>query len=404
MSVSPPLRRLSSASSNSKREEDLINAYEAEEERIINLLSRKLEQLKEEKISLERAHEEESESHVNRLSRELTALRLLQQQSQAQSQLNGNAADDSGRGRGQGRGVYLPESPSTEVLLEALKKENESLRGRLVDTERDYVRVTRLNEIYREELIDHRRRLGLPVDNLIGLSSSFDPYSQPIHRRSSSTASSSPTASMINLPLSRPSATHSVPIPRIASQIHRPKSGSHVMAETPQSHSPSSSESPFPFSPVLSAQPESFVSTSTQLTTPPSSASLQSNPPGPYPMAPPSLSYPSVPPPSLSSSLGSPSVMYHIPQRDEPPSPDSFSLSRRPSESVQRGSADHRVVESGNFRDLRSRRASVERGGRVAETGTLIRSRTNSTLAPMAPGCDETPSDVKKGSEADTKG
>jgi hypothetical protein len=46
MSDSPPVRRLSTASSNSKREENLINAYEAEEERIINVLSRKLEQVR----------------------------------------------------------------------------------------------------------------------------------------------------------------------------------------------------------------------------------------------------------------------------------------------------------------------------------------------------------------------
>lgn len=41
MSVSPPVHRRTA----SKREEDLINAYEAEEERIINVLSRKLEQV-----------------------------------------------------------------------------------------------------------------------------------------------------------------------------------------------------------------------------------------------------------------------------------------------------------------------------------------------------------------------
>jgi hypothetical protein len=48
MSLSPPIRRLSSAGSgtSSKREEDLINAYEAEEERIINVLSRKLEKVR----------------------------------------------------------------------------------------------------------------------------------------------------------------------------------------------------------------------------------------------------------------------------------------------------------------------------------------------------------------------
>lgn len=42
-----PVRRFSTASpvNHLKREESLINAYEAEEERIINVLSRKLEQV-----------------------------------------------------------------------------------------------------------------------------------------------------------------------------------------------------------------------------------------------------------------------------------------------------------------------------------------------------------------------
>lgn len=44
MSFSPPIRRLSTASASNKQEE-LINAYEAEEERIINILSRKLEKV-----------------------------------------------------------------------------------------------------------------------------------------------------------------------------------------------------------------------------------------------------------------------------------------------------------------------------------------------------------------------
>lgn len=43
-----PIRRFSTASPTNhlKREETLINAYEAEEERIINVLSRKLEQVR----------------------------------------------------------------------------------------------------------------------------------------------------------------------------------------------------------------------------------------------------------------------------------------------------------------------------------------------------------------------
>ena len=46
MSLSPPVWRYPHPStSTSKREEDLINAYEAEEEKIINVLSRKLEKV-----------------------------------------------------------------------------------------------------------------------------------------------------------------------------------------------------------------------------------------------------------------------------------------------------------------------------------------------------------------------
>ncbi|THH26903.1 hypothetical protein EUX98_g7294 [Antrodiella citrinella] len=156
MSLSPPLRRLSSTNSSSK--ESLINAYEAEEERIINVLSRKLEQLREEKIDLENALEAESESHVNRLSRELSALRLAHQQAvNGSGSTPGSPVDIRGP---LANSSLNPLHPNTEALLEALRRENENLRNRLVDTERDYIRVTRLNEVYREELIDHRRRVS----------------------------------------------------------------------------------------------------------------------------------------------------------------------------------------------------------------------------------------------------
>lgn len=193
MSLSPPVRRLSSASSvsSSKREEDLINAYEAEEERIINVLSRKLEkvrlhmnqqqegfiifnvhcpQLQEEKIELENVLEAESESHVNRLSRELSALRLAQQL--AANQQNGGSPGGGGGGAASSIGINgdgtqsptllrlpNPLAPSSEDMLEAMRRENEQLRNRLVDTEREFIRISRLNEIYREELIQHRRRV-----------------------------------------------------------------------------------------------------------------------------------------------------------------------------------------------------------------------------------------------------
>ena len=88
---------------------------------------------------------------MNRLNRELSILRARQRGTEevesspnAQNCLPGSD----------------PRFPSPEAMLDAMRKENESLRNRLVDTERDYVRIARLNEVYREELIDHRRRVG----------------------------------------------------------------------------------------------------------------------------------------------------------------------------------------------------------------------------------------------------
>ncbi|GJJ10709.1 hypothetical protein Clacol_004936 [Clathrus columnatus] len=334
MSSSPILRRLSTSTSTSAdNREDLINAYEAEEERIINVLSRKLEQLREEKISLENTLEAESEFHVNRLNRELSLLRVRQR-----------GADDADVSQQQQHGLLDPRFPSAETLLEAMRKENESLRNRLVDTERDYVRIARLNEIYREELIEHRRRLGLSVDTLVGLSgSASEPFSQPMHRRSSS---HSPSHSFTY------STRSALPIPRNNTTLHRANAtqtpNDNSSMDTPLTNSPSSSPSPFPFSPLTQINPASYISNATHLTTP-SSASLHSAPPPPFPApAPLSLSYPSVPPPSLSSSLGSQFT--------------SMSQSPTDTRSPRSGRAGVRVAEVGNLRDLsrsRSRRGST---------------------------------------------
>ena len=115
--------------------------------------------MREEKIELENVLEAESESHVNRLSREISALRLAQQQAAATPlTTNGSGAHSPV----ETRLPLSPLSPTTEMMLDAMRRENEQLRARLVETERDYIRVTRLNEIYREELIEHRRRVSPP--------------------------------------------------------------------------------------------------------------------------------------------------------------------------------------------------------------------------------------------------
>lgn len=107
---------------------------------------------------MENTLEAESESHVNRLNRELSALRLAQLQQQ-NSNVNGGAGGSPEVRFGLST-LMSTNSPSSEVMLEAMRRENEQLRNRLVDTERDYIRISRLNEIYREELIDHRRRVS----------------------------------------------------------------------------------------------------------------------------------------------------------------------------------------------------------------------------------------------------
>ncbi|KAG7097849.1 hypothetical protein E1B28_005164 [Marasmius oreades] len=406
MSLSPPSRRARSAS---KEQEDLINAYEAEEERIINVLSRKLEQLRQDKIELENTLEAESESHVNRLTRELSFLKAQQQAGQTNGSLGNNEGAEALSCSNYARS---PADPTTEVMLEALRRENETLRNRLAEYERDYMRLSRLNEIYREELIEHRSRLGRPVDNLIGISSN-DPFSQPLHHRSPSSSSrtSSPSTSFRSLAPYAPRAMSvpvpipgGVPIPRPPSQIHRPINSISSQGNTPLSHSPTSvaSESPYTFSPpgALSTDPASLVSNGTNVTTPPSSASIHNHYHGSGYRSAVSLSYPSVPPPSLSSSFGSPNISYYMGRewdrdrdrdrdngtgvgaRDLSLSPiEPLSLSRRSSIATgRRGSitTDWRVAETGSLRGGISRRGSVERGGRVAETGTLVRSRAGS--------------------------
>ncbi|EKM56440.1 uncharacterized protein PHACADRAFT_194053 [Phanerochaete carnosa HHB-10118-sp] len=394
MSASPPLRRLSSASTSSK--ESLINAYEAEEERIINVLSRKLEKLREEKIELENALEAESESHVNRLSREISALRLAQQQA-----VNGSGTLSPVETRMPAALAADPLQPSTEMVLDAMRRENEQLRNRLIETERDYIRLTRLNEIYREELIEHRRKAGLPVDDLIGLApSTVDPLSQPLHRRPSISSWASPNYT----PQSPVIHSARVPIPRLPSQVHRPSHATISPSTTP----PSSSSASLSSLPMFS--PTAGQSSATSATTPGSLGSFTGRPATLVPRAM-ELTYPSVPPPSVASSFGEPPSIgspvrsltldtitepVAIPraaqqqrhERDVSSGAlaDSFSTTspRRPSLSprasmylARRPSAD-RVPWTGDGSGLgspvrtRSRMASLERGARVAETGTLV--------------------------------
>ena len=93
------------------------------------------------------------------MARELTALRLAQNQQNGTSASNISTSPETGMGL---RSFLLNGNsgdPNAETMLEAMRRENEQLRNRLVETERDYIRISRLNEVYREELIEHRSRV-----------------------------------------------------------------------------------------------------------------------------------------------------------------------------------------------------------------------------------------------------
>lgn len=219
-------------------------------------------QLREEKIELENVLEAESESHVNRLSRELSALRLAQQQQQQQQQAGPSHVNGSGSGSPQDTRTapqlahLLSRSngdPSQDMILDALRRENEALRGRLVETEQDFIRISRLNEVYREELIQHRRRVSHYVRftttcptfsrSSVCLWTASSGYLNPSRSPNHCTAGRAPAA-----PLQVPFT--SLPIPRIPSDM-RPPSRSLVHPLKFAAPQTSSRPNPQPLSPTL---------------------------------------------------------------------------------------------------------------------------------------------------------
>ncbi|GAA94726.1 uncharacterized protein L969DRAFT_94645 [Mixia osmundae IAM 14324] len=193
-------QRSNSNSDIAKHEEDLINALEAEEERMVNALTRKLEKLRAEKAQLECTLEAEGEMLVNKLQKQLQAL-MLQQQSSAAANKDAASASVSpvieqsetlpprqfplspqsqDRSRTQSTAQDGPDlsvlmaspqdllNPSVSRLNEVLRDENTSLRNRLAESEQALIRTMRFNDVYRSELIELRRRAGKDVGDLVG--------------------------------------------------------------------------------------------------------------------------------------------------------------------------------------------------------------------------------------------
>lgn len=149
-----------------RREEDILNAFEYEEERITNRLVSKLEQvnslfspnapafralrpfyqLRKEKVQLENSLEAEGEAHVNRLTREIAALR--QAQEDALESHGGPSSSSSSaftppathppdspaslvRMQTMTPIQVSPPEPSANTIFDALRRENDSLRRRV---------------------------------------------------------------------------------------------------------------------------------------------------------------------------------------------------------------------------------------------------------------------------------
>ena len=93
---------------------------------------------------------------MNRLSREISALRLAQNAQSSSAQVNGSGPISPIDVRGP-----LYSDPAPDAILEAMRRENEALRSRVFEAEQENIRLTRLNEVYREELIEHRGRVSV---------------------------------------------------------------------------------------------------------------------------------------------------------------------------------------------------------------------------------------------------
>lgn len=232
----------------------------------MNTLTRKLEKLRAEKAELENVLEAESESLVLRLQRQLS--QLMQQQNQQQQPASipsASAASNSlisPTSPSAGATALLtnsdPLNPSPATLIEILKTENATLRNRLVNTEREFIKTTRQSEMYRSELIALRQRAGIPIDDLIGAAPTVeDNYPSALAARRRSRGGST--------------SANGIPIPGLPGDVrrrphHAPSFSSSSMQLGGSSFTPSTPMTPSSL-PGDSANPIS-ISLGTTLTTP----------------------------------------------------------------------------------------------------------------------------------------
>ncbi|KAJ1652860.1 hypothetical protein IWQ61_006899 [Dispira simplex] len=153
-----------------KEKDDLMLEVDREEEYLTNTLQKKLDKLQKEKVDLENALEQEQERLVNQLQRQLDFTRTLSPNSASVS-----IASSPGGGSlpmlGMSPSTPSPHKrgPSQSVdngLVEMLKADINSLRLKVTDLEKELVSKYNQSQVYKRELLQLRRQLGLSTANL----------------------------------------------------------------------------------------------------------------------------------------------------------------------------------------------------------------------------------------------
>ncbi|CAG8546792.1 31592_t:CDS:2 [Gigaspora margarita] len=168
-----------------KEKGELLLQVEQEEEYLTNTLQKKLNQLQKEKIDMENALEQEQEYIVNRLQKQLDSLRHQQTYHPHHSRENstssvsntGNvtplppASPSSTHKKWIPPHSSSPTSPdfgvASQGAVEVLKAEINSLRTRTAEIEKEYIAKSSQATRFKNELIELRKKSGLPVDDLL---------------------------------------------------------------------------------------------------------------------------------------------------------------------------------------------------------------------------------------------
>ncbi|KAI8053039.1 hypothetical protein BDF22DRAFT_686732 [Syncephalis plumigaleata] len=157
-----------------KEKGELLQQVEQEEEYLTNTLQRKLEKLQQEKIDLENALEREQEFVVNKLQKQLDGLRM--QQSPGREASSGSAS-------------------ATNISSPIVN----GARIKISELEKDLITLHNQAGAYRKELIELRRKTGLPIIIIMLLFIRLHSIRHPIISRQRSTSSVSGNRSDSNI-------------------------------------------------------------------------------------------------------------------------------------------------------------------------------------------------------------